>query len=387
GSALAFVTVLSLIPLLAAFSFIGAQAYQAYQEQVLDLLVQILPYSEDALRQMINDLVRQAANVQGIGTVFFLGGSLTAFSTVERAINRTWDLPHHRPLRVRLLSFSLLIFWGPLLIGTAFSVAATLRDRPAFESLLDATGVIGLVPPAGLLVGLTMLYRMVPYTQVRFRNALLGGASATLLLEILRRGFSLYVEFFPGFNLLYGSLTFVVLFMFSIQAGWMIVLAGNVIAYTAQHFEALASTHRRRSRLRGPWLATTVLVLLAEELDRGRPIVPLADLGDRLRLPLSELRRALRPLRNSGLLQTTGGEDEGHLLSRAPRHLLVRDVFDCFDPHSLLSDRRSLPPSLEELRQRIVGARASTLADLSLADLSDTPLPAPTTETLATPTT
>ena len=53
ASALAFVTLLSLIPLLAVFSFIGARAFQAYQEQALDVLVQVLPYSESALRQMI----------------------------------------------------------------------------------------------------------------------------------------------------------------------------------------------------------------------------------------------------------------------------------------------------------------------------------------------
>lgn len=371
GSALAFVTLLSLIPLLAAFSFIGARAFQAYQEQALDLLVQVLPYSETALRQMINDLVLQAGKVQGFGAVFFLLGTLTAFATVERAVNRTWTLPHHRPLRVRLLSFTLLIFWGPLLIGTAFSVTASLRDRPALDSILDATGVIGLLPPAGLLVGLTMLYWMVPFTKVRFRNAFLGGATATLLLELLRRGFSLYVELFPGFNLLYGSLTFVVLFMVSIQAAWMIVLAGNVLAYTAQHFEALAASHRRRSRLRGPWLAIAALVVLAQRLDRGHPIVPLAALGDRLLLPLSELRRALRPLRNRGLLQTTGGEDESYLLARAPRHILLRDVFDCFDPRSLKADKRGFPPALEDLRQRVITARADALDDLSLADLAD----------------
>ncbi|MDY7093504.1 MAG: YihY/virulence factor BrkB family protein [Acidobacteriota bacterium] len=342
ASALAFVSILSLVPLLAAFSFIGARAFRSYQEQVLDLLVQLLPYSEVALRQMLNELVLQAGRVQGLGLLFFLVGALTAFTTVERTINRTWTLPHRRPFRQRLFSFTLLLFWGPLLIGAAFSAAAVLRQRAGLSSMLNATGIIGLLPPAAILVGLTMLYWLVPYTRVGFRNALLGGTVATLLLELLRQGFSLYIRYFPGFNLVYGSVAFVFLFLVSMQLAWGIILAGNVLAYTAQHFPALAYMHRRGPRLAGPWLAMALLTLLARELDRGKPIVPLASLAARLRLSPAELRPVLGPLLRRRLLLATGREDEGYLLARPPRRIRIYEIFDCYDPRRL--SRRELAP-------------------------------------------
>lgn len=408
ASALAFVSILSLVPLLASFSFIGARGFTEYRQQILDLLVQVLPYSEAALQRMINDLMLQAGKVQGLGVVFFVVGALTAFSTVERTINRTWALPRRRPLRVRLLSFTLLLFWGPLLIGSAFSAAASLRQRPGLGLMLDATGIIGMLPVAALLVGLTMLYWMVPYTKVGFRNALLGGAMATLLLETLRRGFSLYIEYFPGFNLVYGSVAFVFLFMISVQIAWAIVLFGNVLAYVAQHFEALSS-QRRGVRLTGPWLALAALTLLARELDRGRPIVPMAQLAARLRLTPAELRPVLGPLRRRRLLQITEGEEEGYLLARPPRRIRVSEIFDCYDPRRLrLRDldpvaQRARGPALaalmstgwagpggavdeeasevgppptglaqamEKVREAVTGARAEALGELTLAELA-----------------
>src|SRR5262245_61268885 len=46
AAALAFVTVLALIPLLAAFTFVAAQLLNDYQDRILRFLTSVLPYSE-----------------------------------------------------------------------------------------------------------------------------------------------------------------------------------------------------------------------------------------------------------------------------------------------------------------------------------------------------
>ena len=44
ASALAFVTVLSLIPLLSAFSFVGARVFSQYSQRSLEVFVQVAPF-------------------------------------------------------------------------------------------------------------------------------------------------------------------------------------------------------------------------------------------------------------------------------------------------------------------------------------------------------
>ena len=113
ASALALVTLLSLIPLLAAFSFIGARVFSQYEQRSLEVFVQILPYSEKTVVDTLSELLGQAGGIHGVGVVFFFLSSLFLFATVEETLNRIWNVSHRRPLRVRFLSFALFSVPGP----------------------------------------------------------------------------------------------------------------------------------------------------------------------------------------------------------------------------------------------------------------------------------
>lgn len=373
ASALAFVTVISLVPLLAAFLFIGTRAFSEYEPKALALLVEILPYSEAALNEKIKEFVRQAEGVQGIGVLFFITTALTAFGTVERVINRAWGVPQQRPFRHRIQSFTLLLFWGSLLLGGGFSVAVSLFKNEGFFARLGSSGLGSLLSVGIVLSGLTMLYWLVPYTTVSFRHALLGATMATFFLQLLRQVFAVYASFFPGFQLVYGSLAFVFLFMVSIQIAWWIVLVGNQLTYVAQHFDALAHSRRTGGRLPGPWLGLAAVLLLAERLEDGEPITPFPELASRLRVPRGPLRGALRPLIHAGTVREAGSGMEAYILGGSPRHLSVNDLFEQYAPRSATLAAVELSGRLEELRQCLHEARTKSLGPLSIADLLDTP--------------
>ncbi len=369
ASALAFVTMLSLVPLLAALLFIGTRAFSQYESRVLRFLADLLPYSEAALEAQIQAFLVQAESVKGIGVISFVFSVLVAFTAVEWVINRAWGVSRHRPFRQRLQSVTLLLFWGSLLLGGVLSVIVDLASGRGAGRLLGSVSVLGLFPPLTLLVGLTMLYWQVPNTRVGLRFALLGGATSTLLLEILRQGFSIYVHAFPGFQVVYGSLAFVLFFMISIQLSWLIVLAGNHLTYVSQHFEVLALRDRAAKLLRGPWLALATLVLLANRQERGEPLVPVAEIAIHLQRVPNELRQALEPVLRAGLVKEAGPALESFVLGRGPRQLGVDEIFACYDPQPFFSTE-DLPPSLETLRRRLLELRAEGLAGATVADLA-----------------
>jgi membrane protein len=370
ASALAFVTIVSLIPLLTAFSFIGARVFHQYPQRTLEVFVQILPYSEETVVEKMGEFLDQAETLHGFGLGVFLTTALLGFATVEEALNRIWNVSRTRPFRVRLLSFLLLLFWGPVLIGVTFSSLIALRQSPALRRLFEESFLLNLLPLAATIVGLTTLYWLVPYTPVRFRNALAGGLLAAILLEMLRVGFGTYIRFFHGVNVVYGSFAFALLFMMSIELTWMIILLGSEAAYTAQHYRVLSHGLHRHPPVQAAWVGLAVVALIARRFARGEPILSLNALADRLSLPSREMEMILRPLLSRNLLRAF--EDQGYFLAADPQRLRVEQVLEAYDHRAVRSAELAggeLQGRLEALIGDIARLRTERLGDLAVADL------------------
>lgn len=376
SSALAFNTVLAFVPLLAAFSFVGERFFNEYRREVLAVLGQLLPYSEAALIEQINHFLAQAAHLRGVGLAGFLFVALLSFVMTEGTLNRIWYVSSRRPLRTRLYSFAMLLLWGPLLIGTAYSILLVLRQRSEFEALFEESWLLRAIPLVVTCVGLTMLYWLVPYTAVRFRCALAGGASAALLLELMRIGFKAYLQVFHTMSLVYGGFALLLFFMISIEAAWLLVLLGGVIAYVAQHFRAMAPDTRRAEPLDSRWLGVAAVAALAERRQAGDPAAALEVLAAELNVTTEGLRRALGPLLAGGIVADAGRASEGVLLAAPPEHLEIESVLGLYEA----GRRQLLDPlpvaqreRIEGLRRRVLEARRRELGGTTVACLISRP--------------
>lgn len=387
ASALAYITILSLIPLLAAFSFIGTRVFSQYQQQSMEVFVQVLPYHEATVTDQIEKFLAQAQSLSGWGLAILFATALFTFGTIEQTINRIWNVSKARPFKVRFLSFTLLMAWGPILVGATFSslflLGRELRDRlilEAPERILESSALLALAPFVGTLLGLTLLYWLVPYTSVSFRCALAGGLTGAILLEVLRQGFGLYVDVLKNASMIYGSFSFALFFAISIQLTWAIVLYGSVVSYTAQHYGALdRGLVGRQAPAQGRWVGLAAAAVLAGEFDRGRPVTPLGSLADCLVLPADRLESLLRPLEKAGVVNRTEGRDRGYMLARPPHKMPVERVLAAYDSNS----HRVFRPlgddtqrRLDALARRIEQVRSDALGEVTLARLTDDPPPA-----------
>jgi membrane protein len=372
AGALAFVTILSLIPLLAAFSFVAAQLLNRYQDRVLDVLTGFLPYSEDTMLVQVRQFVEQAESLQEVGFLAFILVGLGAFGAIEEAINRIWKVPARRSLRAKLVSYTLLVFWGPLVIGSSFSAIVVLRQRPGLDVLFEQSILLQAVPFVISLVALTMLYWQVPFTRVRFQAALVGGATAAVLLEVLRRTFALYVERMQLTYAVYGGFALAIFFMISIQIAWWVVLLGTEVAYVAQHFRALTETRGKQERFGEPWIGLAALAQLVAGLREGKPVTDLDRLAAKVGTSPEALDAALEPLIAAGLVMETAGEPGGFLIARDPHELTLERAMAAYEKplEELLGGLpQPLRDNLEGLILRLRENRATTLAGRSVVQL------------------
>ena len=371
ASALAFVTILSLVPLFAAFSFIGTRVFNQYQRRSLEVFVQVLPYSDETVVEKLRQFVDQAGTIHGFGILAFFATSLFAFATIEETFNKIWNVSRRRPIRNRLISFVLLFFWGPLLVGATFTSLILLRQRPALRLVFQSSILLQVLPFVATTVGLTMLNWVVPYARVKLRNALIGGLFASILLELLRQGFASYVEFFRNVNIVYGSFAFLLLFMMSIELTWTIVLLGSEAAYTAQNFSLLAPGPHPNQPLQGSWVGLAALTLIARQAARGEAPLTHEALAERLQVQPRGLDRVLNPLLSHKLLASTSG-GAGYVLGADPGSLPVERVFAAYDHRA----RRAVEPvgdAVQERMERLIGemaeARGRQLGELTVAEL------------------
>lgn len=372
AAALAFVTLLSLIPLLAAFSYVAAQFLARYRERTLDFLTSVLPFSQADMIRHIEEFVSQAESLRGVGFLVFILVGLGAFGAIEESINRIWQVSSRRSFRARVVSYTLLIFWGPMVIGASYSTLLVLRQRPGFDRLFEESLLVQALPFVASLVGLTMLYWQVPFTRVQFRAALVGGVVAAVLLELLRRSFGVYVERMDVTIVVYGSFALAIFFMIAVQIAWWAVLMGSEIAYVTQHFAALTQTKGRDARFREEWIGMAALAKLLEGLRAGRPLTELDRLAESLGTSPEGLREALEPLVAAGLVVESGGEPAGYVLAHDPHELSLAKVLAAYEQPAeelLAALPEPLRDNLDALMRRLRDTRETTLAGRSIAQL------------------
>jgi membrane protein len=213
ASALTYLSVLSLIPLLALA--LGIVAALGVRENLASLIVGLIAAGSPQAAEPIQRLVEQVnfASLGTAGAAIFVVTTVLFLGNVEEALNQIWGVRERRSWVRRFPDYLALLIFGPLLLGVAISLATTyqtetlllrFREEPLFETVYDAG--LRFVPTLIYAIGLSALYWFLPNTRVRPASAMLGGTVAGVLVTLTQIG---YLEFNVGvakYNAVFGGL-------------------------------------------------------------------------------------------------------------------------------------------------------------------------------------
>jgi membrane protein len=217
------------------------------QRDIIDAVLDFIPLSEDEGRDDVTEAVEGVAGVGSgaLGLFGLIGMAWSAsnmFGIIRRSINTAYDLDFHRPLvQQKLLDLGMVAGMGAFFLA---SIAATgfLRvvrqrseDIPYLGDAAERAGFAWdaasfLVPLALSFIAFTVMYWVVPATKVRPRDVWLGALVAALMFETANFGFSIYLENFSNYGVVYGSLGAVVAFLFWVYLSANILLFGAEVA-------------------------------------------------------------------------------------------------------------------------------------------------------------
>ena len=219
AAALSFTTVLALVPLVTViFSMLSLFPVFATWTHSLELFVftHFVPAAGDAVRQYISEFSAQAGKLTAVGLGLLLS-SLLLLVTIESAFNNIWHVRQGRNWLQCLITYWAVISLGPLLSD---------RLLPA-----DVTRLIFRYLPLVLeLLAFMLFYFAIPNAKIQLRHAFAGSVTATAAFELAKSGFALYILNFNSYQLIYGALSTIPIFLLWVYRSWIVLLLGALVA-------------------------------------------------------------------------------------------------------------------------------------------------------------
>jgi len=238
AASLAFTTLLGLVPLFTvAFAYVSRFPLFARSQDALEafLLRFFLPGSGAVVRHYLTEFVAKSGELKGVSTLFVVITAVLLVWQVDREINTIWGTREPRSFARRIFVYALALTAGPALIGAAIYFTNWLIEQSIAATPLGAEALSLLVQPVALFVDtavFTLIYAFVPARTVPFRLALVGGLLAAVAFETAKHGFRFYITQVPTYQVIYGALATLPLFLIWIYLSWVIVLVGAAITAT-----------------------------------------------------------------------------------------------------------------------------------------------------------
>ncbi|MFP5405605.1 MAG: YihY family inner membrane protein, partial [Gammaproteobacteria bacterium] len=280
AGSLAFLSLIAIVPMFTiAFAVLTAlPVFDRMREGLQGFLNgNLFPTAfSETLLSHLNEFASKAGELSLVGSGVFFVTAFTVLLTVEVTLNRIWGADRQRPLTLRLTLYWALLTLGPLLLATSITangivMSSWLRGR----DLRELRGLwLVLVPWLTTFSSLILLYRLVPATHVRWRDAIIGALLASLLVELMRRLFAIYVANLPTYTVVYGAFAALPMFLLWLFLGWTSLLVGALLAANLRWWRHSAVAHTRGSGDRFDD-ARAVLSAMAKELgDRRDAALP-----------------------------------------------------------------------------------------------------------------
>jgi membrane protein len=235
AAAMSYNFLFAAIPMIAVgFAILAAfPVFDQIRAGFLDFIIQyLLPQAGEDFRFAFDEFLRNTKNLTAIGIVALAVTAIILLDTIETVFNRIFRQSQVRPLVARVTMYWAILTFAPLLVGGSVAMSTIVFNQGGIDRLgLSAVSaaLVWFAPFGLIMVAFMISYLIIPYRRVRLRGALVGAAVAALLFQGLRWGFALYVQAFPSYKTLYGTLSIIPIFLLWVYLVWCVSLFGAEI--------------------------------------------------------------------------------------------------------------------------------------------------------------
>lgn len=347
AAGLAYTTLLSLIPLLVAFTQVLQQYFRNlfpdFKSQIDSVLNVVIPYQSPQLTYHLAKFAENASAASTFGAIVFIIIAFRLFLAVETTVNQIWKQRNMRGYRQKIMAFTMLFFWGPLLMGLSFTTTAMLERNRFLKIVFQSDLIFRLAPIVVLFIAFTMLFWLVPSTRVKLSSAVAGAVVTTSLFSLVRFGFGVYANYlFHGrFNVIYGALGLGVIFLIAIEVMWVVILLGVEISYVYQNLYGVlraSEQHIEDEPRFDLYFALRALIEIARRFDKREEPPSSYRLAEKFGTTDPQMMRIIRKLGDANLVKEIGGEYPAFVPGCDPDRITVEEIVELLEGHRSMPD-------------------------------------------------
>ncbi len=329
ASALAYTTILALVPVLAVAISISTSLLKSKDgekriETAIEALVNklapqlgLISQEQDggtnARKEVVMKIKGFVDSVNGgtlstMASLALLFIAISLLVNIENTMNDIWGVTRGRTWGARVVQYTATLVLGSI----AVFGAAALNAGPYFDytkQLLDYLPFIGhfiydILPVMLLVVGFAVFYRLMPNTTVKWSAAFVGGALGGVLWHLTNTFNVIFVKQVASNMSIYGSLGVVPILLVGIYFSWLILLLGAQTAYAFQNRRVYLQEKEAESiNQRGKeFIALRVMTFLGQQFHKGECPPTQTKIAESIGVSSKLISRVISPLLETRLV-------------------------------------------------------------------------------------
>jgi membrane protein len=345
------------------------------------------------MTEMINSFITaaQSGTVGVVGTLMLFVIGIKVLTSIEGCFNSLWGVGQGRKLGERIVVYWTFISLGAV-IGAASLSLLTLRAVSSIMEKIPFGGqflaiLIFLTPVIAFLLItflLTLFFRFIPNTQVKWKPAFTGAALVVALLHLYNMLSFLYVQRVVDTRSLYGSVGIVVVLMLGLYVFWLLILLGGQVTYAIQNADYLTNENawQNTSERTREVVSLAVLLLVAKRFQQNEPPIRASELYKKLRVPSHIMNSSINRLCEIGYLypveaKTVEDERDRSYHPGLPLESITlgkfKQAFECHGNNEGAELVSNIDPAIRTYLDEIISLKSCPQAKLRLSDLIGEP--------------
>ena len=237
---LTYYSLLALFPLIAFV--LGITKGFGLDRLFIAKMFELVPRNEGMIRSVLdiaNRLLKSTEGgiLAGVGIIVLLNSVIKVLMTLEDSFNKIWHVNKRRSYTRRIIDCISVIFIGPIFMVVLTATNSFVIEK-ANELFFGGTVVEGIftriIGPAFYVLLFTLIFYLIPNTNVKLKPAVVSGIITAFLCYILKIIFVSVQGCITKYNAIYGSLALIPIFLIWIQYIWVTILLGAQIAFSMQ---------------------------------------------------------------------------------------------------------------------------------------------------------
>jgi membrane protein len=346
AASLSYTSLLSMVPLLAVVFGVASAfpVFDQWNEQLQSFVFSnFVPASGDQIQSYLTGFLDSVGKLTISGTLFLILTALLLMLRIERTFNLIWRVPAARSIRNRVVMYWAVLTLGPLALGAAIALSA----QPIFDQVAAGASTHSSWRALGVFslpwLAFTLMFLLVPNRRVHIAHAVIGAFISALLFGMAKNAFVAFVAN-ASFNVIYGALATIPIFLFWLYLVWIVILLGASLA------ASLTTFNDRKVEWGWPnkWeflLAYRLVGYLWKAQTGGRSLSQELLLDSLEGSTQTELARQLKLLFDAGIV--TRNETGGWLLCRDLEMVSLLDLYRAGEYYLPVNETLEIPSKSE----------------------------------------